>query len=169
MTTLCGGATLPTMSWRVRFEKERCSMIDLEEAHKLLAAADRDLSALRGMADPLVFADEIAGFHAQQAAEKLLKAWLVLLGESYPYTHNLARLLKLLQEKESTSENFRELNEPDCCRNRKIRYYPDQTESRFRVSPSFPRKRESRCSRVAPRNRQPVSEPIFITLLRFRR
>ena len=86
-------------------------MIDLEEAHKLLAAADRDLSALRGMADPLVFADEIAGFHAQQAAEKLLKAWLVLLGESYPYTHNLARLLKLLQEKETTSENFRELNE----------------------------------------------------------
>ena len=86
-------------------------MIDLEEAHKLLAAADRDLSALRGMADPSVFADEIAGFHAQQAAEKLLKAWLVLLGESYPYTHNLARLLKLLQEKESTSANFRELNE----------------------------------------------------------
>ena len=86
-------------------------MIDLEEARKLLAAADRDLSALRGMADPSVFADEIAGFHAQQTAEKLLKAWLVLLGESYPYTHSLARLLKLLQEKETASENFRELNE----------------------------------------------------------
>ena len=86
-------------------------MIDLEEARKLLAVADHDLSALRGMADPLVFADEIAGFHAQQAAEKLLKAWLVLLGDSYPYTHNLARLLKLLQEKDITSANFRELNE----------------------------------------------------------
>ena len=86
-------------------------MIDLEEARKLLVVADHDLSALRGMADPLVFADEIAGFHAQQAAEKLLKAWLVLLGESYPYTHNLARLLKLLQEKDITSANFRELNE----------------------------------------------------------
>ena len=86
-------------------------MIDLEEARVLLAAADRDLSALRGMADPLVFADEIAGFHAQQASEKYFKAWLVLLGESYPYTHNLARLLRLLQEKEATAARFRELNE----------------------------------------------------------
>ena len=86
-------------------------MIDLEEARVLLAAADRDLSALRGMADPLVFADEIAGFHAQQASEKYFKAWLVLLGESYPYTHNLARLLRLLQEKETTAARFRELNE----------------------------------------------------------
>ena len=86
-------------------------MADLEEALVLLAAADRDLSALRGMADPLVFADEIAGFHAQQAAEKFLKAWLVLRGEPYPYTHNLARLLKLLQEKEPTAGKFRELNE----------------------------------------------------------
>ena len=86
-------------------------MIDLEEALVLLAAADRDLSALRGMADPLVFADEIAGFHAQQASEKYFKAWLVLLGESYPYTHNLARLLRLLQEKETTAARFRELNE----------------------------------------------------------
>ena len=40
---------------------------------------------------------------------------------------------------------------PDCCRNRKIRYYPDQAGSRFRENPSFPvipakagRKRESR-------------------------
>ena len=86
-------------------------MADLEEALVLLAAADRDLSALRGMADPLVFAAEIAGFHAQQAAEKFLKAWLVLRGEPYPYTHSLARLLKLLQEKEATAGKFRELNE----------------------------------------------------------
>lgn len=86
-------------------------MIGLEEARVLLAAADRDLAALRGMADPLVFADEIAGFHAQQASEKYFKAWLVLLGESYPYTHNLARLLRLLQEKETTAARFRELNE----------------------------------------------------------
>ena len=86
-------------------------MIDLEEARVLLAAADRDLSALRGMADPSIFADEIAGFHAQQASEKYFKAWLVLLGESYPYTHNLARLLRLLQEKETTAARFRELNE----------------------------------------------------------
>ena len=34
-------------------------------------------------------------------------------------------------------------NKPDCCKNRKIRYSSDQAENRFRVSPSFPRKRES--------------------------
>ena len=37
----------------------------------------------------------------------------------------------------------RRVSRPDCCRNRKIRYCPDHTEGRFRVSPSFPRKRES--------------------------
>ena len=28
---------------------------------------------------------------------------------------------------------------PDCCINRRIRYYPDQTRSGLRESPSFPR------------------------------
>lgn len=32
--------------------------------------ADKDLAALAGMSDPTVFADEIFGFHAQQAADK---------------------------------------------------------------------------------------------------
>ena len=36
------------------------------------------------MRDVDIFADEIFGFHAQQAAEKLLKAWLALLGEVTP-------------------------------------------------------------------------------------
>ncbi len=46
-------------------------MLDLDDARELLAAADRDLSALRGMEDTTVFADEIAGFHAQQAVQRL--------------------------------------------------------------------------------------------------
>ena len=86
-------------------------MIALDEARTLMAAGDRDLSALRGMEDTSVFADEIVGFHAQQAAEKFLKAWLVLWGESYPLTHNLARLLTLLQEKTPAAAQFRDLNE----------------------------------------------------------
>ncbi len=40
-------------------------MLDLDAAGELLAATDRDLSALRGMEDTTVFAEEIAGFHAQ--------------------------------------------------------------------------------------------------------
>ena len=38
------------------------------------------------------------GFHAQQAAEKLLKAALFLAGEAPPRTHNLAALVDLAKE-----------------------------------------------------------------------
>ena len=85
-------------------------MSELDEAHILMDAGDRDLSALRGMEDTSVFADEIVGFHVQQAAEKFLKAWLVLWSEPYPLTHNLARLLTLLQEKTPAAAQFRGLN-----------------------------------------------------------
>jgi HEPN domain-containing protein len=62
-------------------------MAERDEAQRLLAAAQKDLRALRGMTDADTFADEIFGFHAQQAVEKALKAWLALLGEEYPRTH----------------------------------------------------------------------------------
>ena len=55
-----------------RYEKDRCSMSDLKQARALVEAARRDLSALRGMLDADVFADEIFGFHIQQAAEEQL-------------------------------------------------------------------------------------------------
>ena len=71
-------------------------MSDPKQARVLLEAAERDVSALRGMGDTAVFADEVFGFHAQQAAEKLFKAWLASLGETYRLSHDLALLLDLL-------------------------------------------------------------------------
>ncbi len=71
-------------------------MSDLEQARELVGAAERDISALRGMDDTAVFADEIFGFHVQQAAEKLFKAWLASQGETYPLSHDLAALLDML-------------------------------------------------------------------------
>ena len=71
-------------------------MNDLEQARELAGAAERDISALRGMDDATVFANEIFGFHVQQAAEKLLKAWLASWGEAYPLSHDLAALLDML-------------------------------------------------------------------------
>ena len=53
-------------------------MSDLDQARELVGAAQKDISARRGMGDVAVFADEIFGFHVQQAAEKLFKAWLAL-------------------------------------------------------------------------------------------
>ena len=86
-------------------------MRDLKQARVLLMSAERDISALHGMADVAVFADEIFGFHAQQAAEKLLKAWLALLGETYPTTHDLARLVAMLRERGVEATRFNELVE----------------------------------------------------------
>ncbi len=71
-------------------------MSDPKCARVLVEAAERDLSALRGMTDEKVFADEVAGFLAQQATEKLVKAWIALLGETYPITHDIAQLLEVL-------------------------------------------------------------------------
>lgn len=51
-----------------------------------MTTAQRDLRALAGMLDSQTFADEIFGFHVQQAAEKVLKAWIAALGEVYPFT-----------------------------------------------------------------------------------
>ena len=53
-------------------------MSDREHAIAMLAMARDDLSALRGMQHPSLFgqdffSDEIFGFHAQQAVEKMLK------------------------------------------------------------------------------------------------
>lgn len=69
----------------------------LEHARGLLVMARKDFDALRGMIDNPLFADEIFGFHAQQAIEKSLKAWLTLRAVEYPFTHDLSRLLSLLE------------------------------------------------------------------------
>lgn len=84
-------------------------MSDPKQARLLLAAAERDSTALHGMGDPDVFADEIFGFHAQQAIEKLLKAWLASLGEIYPLSHDLASLLDILRTRGSDIARFDEL------------------------------------------------------------
>jgi len=67
-------------------------MSDLKQVYILLETAGRDIVALRGMDDSTVFAEEIFGFHVQQVAGKLIKAWLSLLGEEYPPTHDLRQL-----------------------------------------------------------------------------
>ncbi len=100
-------------------------MNDLEKARTLIRAAERDISALRGMDDADVFADEIFGFHVQQAAEKLLKAWLDLLGEVYPLTHDLDLLLDLLQKRASDTARFRNL----------VEFVPYAVQFRYDIDP----------------------------------
>ncbi|MEN6356835.1 MAG: HEPN domain-containing protein [Armatimonadota bacterium] len=40
----------------------------------------------------------LIAYHAQQCTEKYLKAFLVMCGVDFPYTHNIGRLLELLAE-----------------------------------------------------------------------
>ena len=45
-------------------------------------------------------APAILGFHAQQAVEKALKAWLSVLGLAYPRIHHLRNLFDLVEERD---------------------------------------------------------------------
>ena len=84
-------------------------MSDRDHALALLEAAKRDLRALIAMDDPEAFADEITGFHAQQAVEKVLKTWLSELHVEYPRTHDLNVLLQLLEDAGAQVTTFRSL------------------------------------------------------------
>ena len=59
---------------------------------------------------PLLCGRRTFGFHAQQAVEKAIKAWLNLAGKPYPRTHDLEALLVLLEESGArVPEDFGEL------------------------------------------------------------
>lgn len=81
-------------------------MADLEQARSMLRMAYKDFNALVGMQGSALFADEIFGFHVQQAVEKALKAWLCISGDTYPMTHELARLLTLLENRGAEVEKY---------------------------------------------------------------
>ncbi|MYA21798.1 MAG: HEPN domain-containing protein [Gemmatimonadetes bacterium] len=84
-------------------------MSDLKCVRVLLSAADRDIEILQLMHDSTAGPDEIFGFHAQQAAEKSLKAWLAFLGEVYPPTHDLDDLLERLSKRDADVSKYRDL------------------------------------------------------------
>ncbi|MDQ6978641.1 MAG: HEPN domain-containing protein [Mariprofundaceae bacterium] len=86
-------------------------MNDHKQAAMLLRMANKDLAALQGMNDSEVFAEEIFGFHAQQAAEKAIKAWLALLGIEYAKTHDISFLLAELKQSGVDVDTFMELIE----------------------------------------------------------
>ena len=86
--------------------KGGCCMADLEHAHSMLRMAHKDFNALVGMQGNPLFADEIFGFHVQQAVAKALKAWLCTRDAIYPMTRELARLLTLLENQGAEVEKF---------------------------------------------------------------
>ena len=81
----------------------------LTEAEGLLMLAAADLETTEASSDPLVFREGAWGFWMQQAIEKALKAWLILLGEIPPLTHDLNRLLRVLELHDINTTPFLEL------------------------------------------------------------
>ena len=68
-----------------------------EQGEMLLRKAAADEALVDKVLDDPHIANELVGFHCQQAVEKLLKARLVDLGVNYPKTHNLLALIDLLE------------------------------------------------------------------------
>jgi HEPN domain-containing protein len=69
----------------------------LEMVRNLLHRAAQDQAVLEALLPNPEFDIETIGFHAQQAVEKLLKAWLAYLGVDYPKVHRLETLVDLLE------------------------------------------------------------------------
>ena len=66
------------------------------EAVRWLAVAERDLKAVRNNLYGPEPTTEVAAYHCQQAAEKLVKAALVAIGIDPPRWHNIDDLVDLL-------------------------------------------------------------------------
>lgn len=73
-------------------------MAACDEARRLLAKAAADEYVLDRLLEDAAAPEAVMGFHAQQAAEKLLKAALFLAGVAPPRTHNLAALVDSANE-----------------------------------------------------------------------
>lgn len=69
----------------------------IELASLLLKKAKQDEEIVAALLDNAQIADESLAFHAQQAAEKCLKAVLGSRKISYPRTHNLYALIDLVR------------------------------------------------------------------------
>jgi len=82
-------------------------MNHIDQAEKLLLMAAKDMKAMSLMISPESIDDEIYGFHAQQAVEKSLKAWITAIGGTYNFTHDLWVLLMTLRELGCDIEKFK--------------------------------------------------------------
>ena len=82
----------------------------IELVNEWLEKAEEDYALIKHlMSDNAPYFSAIA-FHAQQAVEKFLKAYLVMHQQEFPKTHDIDRLLDLIQDvDEALSERLRQI------------------------------------------------------------
>jgi HEPN domain-containing protein len=73
-----------------------------------LEKAKKDLEVAKSAKRKGISYADIACFHAQQSAEKALKAYLVWLEVEFPKTHVLEDLLDLIAPQDTSLESWRE-------------------------------------------------------------
>jgi HEPN domain-containing protein len=85
----------------------------LHKVRQWLEFADEDLRLARhGLTMTIASPPyRLIAYHAQQCAEKCLKAYLVLRRVDFPYTHNLAHLLDLCAAHASWADSLRDAEE----------------------------------------------------------
>ena len=92
-------------------------MISIDEARQRVAAellglAQRDAAAMRILSQAPEMDFSPIGFHAQQCLEKCLKGVMAKVGITYPRTHDLGELHKLLTTaKHAVPLNFKLLDD----------------------------------------------------------
>lgn len=69
-----------------------------ELARLMIQKAQQDFEAAKNFSESKKIADEIIGFHAQQAIEKSLKAILTRAGVEFEYTHDLVSLFEEVEK-----------------------------------------------------------------------
>jgi HEPN domain-containing protein len=69
-----------------------------EQASLLLRRAAEDEALVDEVIDSPNVSDAVIGFHCQQVAEKLLKAALAAIDVPYPWTHDIRRLILMLED-----------------------------------------------------------------------
>lgn len=67
-------------------------------ARLMIRKARQDLALVENLVESTVIADEIFGFHVQQAIEKALKATLTRFGRPYAFTHDLSILYEEVED-----------------------------------------------------------------------
>lgn len=82
-----------------------------EQSLTMQIMALKDIEVLKFIVDATGIDDSIFGFHAQQAVEKSLKAWICLAGGTYGFTHDLERLLLELERLGCDIAPFEDLTE----------------------------------------------------------
>jgi HEPN domain-containing protein len=84
----------------------------LDKVRQWMAYGDEDLKLARyalGMRQDCPY--RLVAYHAQQCAEKYLKAFLVYNMQDFPYTHNISALLELCRKHKGWPEEISKAEE----------------------------------------------------------